>query len=140
MIAQRTGDIRYEAVIIDQCCGKQKTVAQARTVADHYFTALRDRKIVPRTAGELSGFHMGTKDVLEREEALLDWMRIRGTDGVEGTCKLQVMRGVVTDDLQKQIHRAHYDRKRPDKRIHKDEDLMVCLEYPSWIPAVLPRT
>jgi hypothetical protein len=128
MIAKRTGNIRYEAMIIDQQCGRQKTVGQARTVADHYFSSLKERNITPRISGEMSGFHLGTNDVEARELALLDWMRVRGGPGVEGTCKVQIMRGVL-DKLCKQIRRAQYERKRPEKRKTLEEDLLVCLEY-----------
>jgi hypothetical protein len=128
LIVQRTGDMRYEAMIIDQNCGRQKTVAQANTVADHYFAALKQRNITPRISGEMRGFHPGTNDVSAREESLLDWMRVRGAPGVEGTCKLQVMRGVM-EKLCDQIKRARYDRKRHEKRMKLEEDMLVCLEY-----------
>jgi hypothetical protein len=127
-VKQRQGDTRFEAMVIDKRCGKTKPIAALETVAEHYWRALEEVGIRPRTPGPMYGFFPGSDDVSAREEALLDWMRIRGAGPHRGTARLKVFRGAIPD-LDTQIKHAHYDLKRPDKRVELQEDVLDCLEY-----------
>ncbi len=53
-------------------------------------------------------------------------MAVRSIEPHEGTCRLQIFRGVLPE-LEKQIKSAFYIK--PDKRAKLPEDLLVCLEY-----------
>jgi hypothetical protein len=128
-VTRRQTEHRFEAFIIDQQMGKEHPPGAGLNVAQQYFAALTEAGIEPRVLGPLGGFFPGSNDVLAREEALLGWMQIRGSGPFSGSPRLQVMRGRAPAELDKQIRMAHYDLKKPDKRVHENEDLLVCLEY-----------
>jgi len=127
-IQRRQDDVRFEAFIIDLRMGRQKTVGQDHSVAQYYMEALEAREIRPRLRGPLAGFVPGSDNVLSREEALIDWMRIRPDGPFQGTARLQIVRGLFPQ-LEKQIRRARYELDKPDKRALLQEDHLVCLEY-----------
>jgi hypothetical protein len=134
-VAKRQGDMKFEAIIVDQQMGKQTHIGRSggNNVARQYWKALKDAGIQPRRMGsepKLCGFFPGTNDVAAREEALLLWMHARGTASpFAGTAPLKVMRGVCPK-LDKQINLAQVDStKHKDKRMPFQEDLLVCLEY-----------
>jgi hypothetical protein len=134
-VALRQGEMRYEAIIVDQQMGKQTHVGResVHNVARQYWQALKKTGVQPRRMGaepRLCGFFPGTNDVPTREEALLGWMQPRGVASpFAGTAPLQVMRGI-SPKLDKQINLAQVDStKHKDKRQPFQEDLLVCLEY-----------
>lgn len=127
-VKQRETEHSFEAFGIDQQMGKETPVGHADNVAHHYFQALLEVGVRPRTQGALRGFFPGSPDIPAREEALLRWLSIRGDGPFDGTAKLQVFRGHVPD-LDRQFKRAHMDHKRANKRAKVPEDVLVCLEY-----------
>lgn len=129
LMVERQGDWRFEAMVIDERMGRQKHAQQGeRTVADHYWAALQERKVEPRTMGPRSGFFSGSDDIPAREEALLNWMRVRES-GPFLSPKLQVFKNICPN-FHKKIKEAYYDRKRPDKRVKiRLADLIDALEY-----------
>lgn len=127
-VKDRQGEMRFEAFIIDWRMGRQHSPGSPDTVAELYYPALQSLGIQPRIEGPRYGFFPGSDNVSAREESLLDWLRIRGSDPFIGTPKLQVLRGNVPE-LEKQLKRAHMDHKNPDKRTKLPEDILVCLEY-----------
>jgi hypothetical protein len=106
----------------------RQTSADEICEAAYYFDALTEVGIVPEVMGPLHGFFLGPNNVPAREAALQGWLRIRGEGIGMGTPRLQVMRGVLPE-LDRQISRACYDDKNPDKRQKMRQDLLDCLEY-----------
>lgn len=127
-IQDRQGKMRFEAFIIDGRMGRQHSPGSPDTVAELYYPPLKELDIQPRVEGPHYGFFPGSDNVSAREESVLDWLRIRGSDPFIGTPKLKVLRGNVPQ-LEKQLKRAHMDAKNPDKRKKLPEDILVCLEY-----------
>lgn len=127
-VRQREGQQKFEAVICDMRGGRQRPMGASVSVAGTYRRALDDAGVHPRIYGPLDGFLAGTDDVMAREEAVLNWMHLREIGPNVGTPKLQIFRGTLPE-LERQIIRAHYDLRKAKKRIHGEEDLLVCLEY-----------
>jgi len=130
MVAARQGKVKFEAFVIDKRFGRQGRAGQDdRTVAEQYYQALKDVGVEPQALGPLAGFFSGSDDIMFREEALLDWMRIREVGPFAGSAKLRVFRNVCPE-LHKEITDAYYDRKNPDKRVKlRLSDLIEALEY-----------
>lgn len=125
-VAERQGDMRFEAAICDQRMGRQHRPGETQTVAELYYTALIAAGVTPRLEGGLAGFFAGSDDVSAREEQVLSWLRIRSSGIAIGTPRLQVARGVLPE-LDNQIKAAHYLNETRRAKLH--EDLLVCLEY-----------
>jgi hypothetical protein len=128
-VKRRQAGYRFEAAVFDQRMGKQHPAFGGPNVAEQFFAKLQEAEVELRTIGPLYGFFPGSDDVPAREEALRDWMQIRGSGPFSGTPKLQVMRGRSPAELDKQIRMAHYDIKKPGKRAELTDDLLDCLEY-----------
>jgi hypothetical protein len=137
LVAERQGDWKFEAMVIDKRFGRQGRAGQDdRSVAEQYWQALKDHGVEPRVMGPLAGFFAGSDDIMFREEALLDWMRVRECGPFEGSAKLRVFKNICPE-LHKEIQEAYYDRKRPDKRVKlRLSDLIEALEYGA---SVAPR-
>ncbi len=127
-VKKRETEHSFEAFGIDQQMGKETPVGHAVNVAYHYFQALQEIGVKPRTQGPLRGFFPGSPDIPAREEAVLRWLSIRGDSPFAGTPILQVMRGTVPK-LDRQLHHARMDHKRENKRAEMQEDVLVTLEY-----------
>jgi len=122
------GSVRFEAAIIDKRAGKQHPMGASDTVARQYFDALTRAGVMPRRLGPLAGFFPGSDDVKAREEALLDWLHLRGDGAFLGSPRLKIMRGVFPE-LEREIRNAQYDGHKSDKRLDLEEDCLDCLEY-----------
>lgn len=129
-IAQRQGEFKFEAFVFDKRMGKSHNVGLRKdSVAEQYWTALGNAGVVPRTMGPLAGFFAGSDDIMFREEALLNLMRVRECGPFAGTPKLQVFTNICPD-LHREIQEAYYDRDRPEKRVKiRYADLIDALEY-----------
>lgn len=127
-VFDRQGEMRFEAFVIDRRMGRQHPPGYPTTVAEYYHAALIAVGVQPRVAGPMYGFFPGSDDIAAREEAVLDWLRIRGSDQYIGTPKLKVLRGQLPL-LETQIRRAQMDTKNTNKRKKGVEDVLVCLEY-----------
>jgi len=130
MVAARQGKVKFEAFVIDKRFGRQGRAGQDdRSVAEQYYQALKDVNVEPRVMGPLAGFFAGSDNIMFREEALLDWMRVREVGPFAGSANLRVFRNVCPE-LHKEIKEAYYDRKNPDKRVKlRLSDLIEALEY-----------
>ncbi len=120
----------FEAMVFDQQMGRETLIGvlSGPNVAKQYWSALEGVKCKPRLIGPLQGFMPGSNDIRAREEALIRWMRPRGSGVFQGTSILQLFRGILPL-LEKQIKHACYEAKKVDKRMKLQEDLLVCLEY-----------
>jgi hypothetical protein len=131
---RQQGEHAFEAIVMDERAGKQHPMGHAKNIAEHYWEALRRRGIKPRVLGPMSGFFPGSGDVEARQEALLDWMAVRGTGPFAGSPRLKVARGRVPM-LERQIKAAQMEmpqygkRTKSNKRMKLQEDVLVCLEY-----------
>lgn len=130
-IKRRQGDNRFEAWVIDQQMGQQRTANANERTAERFFNAAKKLNVRPRSQGTWNGFFPGSNDISAREDSLLEMMNIRGTGPFEGTPRLQVFRDV-SPELNKQIKRACNDSKNLNKRFkrkHIPSDLLETLEY-----------
>lgn len=126
-LLRRQGDTLFEAIIIDSRAGKSPEMGGSNlNVAQQYWKALAETGVQPRRTGPLAGFFPSSHHVEARQEALKEWMSIRGAGPFAGTPKLQVMRGVLPS-LDRQIALAQ--TKPNGKRAELVEDLLDCLEY-----------
>ena len=130
-LQEREKGFAFEAIVMDERAGKQKSFNAAESTAERFANALATAGIQPRTTGSMFGFFPGTSDVKTRTIALREWMTIRPEGPHKGTPVLQVMKGVLPE-LDKQIKSAISDRKDPEKRAKYDGlmcDLLDDLEY-----------
>jgi hypothetical protein len=128
-VAKRQTDMKFEAAIIDQRRGRSSLSEKDDSLAGQYFTALTSAGVEVRRRGSCGGFLPGTDDTAYREQAVLNWLYIRGDGPFAGTPILQVMHGCCPE-LDAQIRNAHTDPKKPNKRARNMiEDVLVCLEY-----------
>jgi len=128
-VAKRQTDMKFEAGIIDQRRGRSSLTEKEDNVARQYFDALKREGVDVRRMGSCGGFLPGSDDTEYREQAVLNWLYIRGDGPFAGTPYLQVMRGVCPE-LDAQIRNAHTDPKKTNKRARgMVEDVLVCLEY-----------
>lgn len=125
-IARREHGMKFEAFVMDQQMGKQTRPGAGQNTAQIYFDALRMAGVRPKTEGPMNGFFPGMNNVRAREDALLDWLSIRGTGPFAGSPILRVQRGV-SPDLDKQFRDAKYKHGKRDK--HPAQDILVCVEY-----------
>lgn len=136
-VKKRQGDTKFERAVIDPDMGSTASVGSSDedTVARRYWDAAERRGVQIRRKGpkerKFAGFFPGKQRFAEREEAVLDALRIRTEPHVRGTCRLQVFRGCIPN-LEKQFKWAQYDGRTPDKRI-KDpmgpQDELDCCEF-----------
>jgi len=137
-VAARCGDIMFECGVIDQQAGRCAAgYGGELTNAKQWWDALIRAGVHFRTQGDIggSGFFASCPDIAARQSALQDWMLPRDSGEWRGTPKLKVVRGCFPD-LDKQIRHASMvqvkrtDRTiRTEKRAHRKEDGLVCLEY-----------
>ena len=123
--------VAFEAIIMDEKAGSQRSMNAADTTAQRFAAAMDHAELKPRTFGSLDGFFPGTSDVKTRTLALRSWMVPRNEGQYVGTPRLQVMKGVLPD-LDKQITNAISDLKDPEKRakiLRRECDLLDDLEY-----------
>lgn len=137
---RRQGEHAWDLIVCDQNAGRQHSMGRANTVAEHYWEALCRRGIKPRVMGSergMGGFFPGSNDVEGRQEALLDWMAVRGEGTFAGSPRLKVARGRVPV-LERQVKAAQMEmpqsgksgkRRKQQRRLNLQEDVLVCLEY-----------
>ncbi len=130
-IKQRQGPFKFEAFVIDGQAGQAHSMAGGPSIAEQYWAALEHEEVRPRTmgTGKFGGFFPAQKIVAAREEALINWMSVRGDGPFAGTPLLQVVRGVCPE-LDKQIRYACTSSSVNDKRVmDQPQDLVTALEY-----------
>lgn len=131
MVKQWQGDRKFEAFVIDGQAGSTHSMAGGPSIAEHFWNALMDAGVKPRTMGpgKLAGFFPGLPHVSAREEALCNWMEIRGSGPFQGTPILQVVRGCCPE-LDRQIQFACTSSAISDKRVTDEpQDIVTTLEY-----------
>lgn len=120
-VQKRIGDgPQFEAFILDKRMGRQSSVITGDTTYEHYWRALEERGIRAR----ISGFVAAHDDINARTEALKDWMR----KGPDGLCTLQIHESKC-GNLIRQIKAQYFNKRLPDKRVMRNNDLTDDLEY-----------
>jgi hypothetical protein len=136
-VAERSGNVEYEAAIIDQNAGRAKQIGGTITTAGLWWDMLMQAGVHVRRHGGWrgSGFYPACNDVAARQAALQNWMLPRPDGQWMGLPKLKVLRGC-WPQLDKQIAAAYMEYQPPTRRSERKErranvvsDAVVCLEY-----------
>ena len=129
-VAERQGDYKYEAIVVDKRMGQQRSPGQERgqQVARPYSEALEKYGVVTRTHGSMCGMHPGNDNISYRELRLLEMMNVRDDGPFAGTPRLKIFRGRFIE-LEDQIRRAHLDPVTEKRNTKVRSDLLDCLEY-----------
>ena len=132
-IARRQRPYKFEAFVIDSQAGAAHSMAGGASIADQYWAALVQAGVRPRIQGpgKFGGFFGGLANVPAREEALCNWMDVRGDGPFAGTPMLKVIRGCCPE-LDRQIQFACTSSTTSDKRFmdkSMPQDLVTALEY-----------
>lgn len=131
MVKQWQGDRKFEAFVIDSRAGEAHSMAGGASIAEQYWQALVEAGVKPRIMGSSrwGGFFGGLPNVSAREEALCNWMEVRGGGPFANTPILQVVRGCCPE-LDRQIQYACTSSSVSDKRVmDQPQDLVTGVEY-----------